>query len=603
MDRPLALELRGVTKRFGAHSSPTTPSTSSCAGRDPRAARRERGRQDDAHDDPLRARPSPTRARSPRRPADRDRLATATRSRSASGWCTSTSCSSRVMTVAENLVLGRRAAPRGPLLDTRRRGARARAVRAVRARGRPGRARRGPLGRPAAARGDPAGALPRRARADPRRADRRAHRRRRRRSCSASCAGSRPRAARSCFISHKLDEVLAVADRITVLRARPQGRHACRPTGPRRRARPADGRAATSLFRRRASGAAAPGEPRARARAAWWSRDDRGLPALRGVSLTVARRRDRRRSPASTATASASWSRRSRGLRRPAAGTVARGGRDVTGAGAARSARRGRRPHRRGPPPRAGSCSTSRSPRTSRCASTGRPPLARRGLLSRRRMRRRAGRCSRSTTCAAARPTTPAAALSGGNQQKVVVARELARRPARRCVAAQPTRGVDVGAIEFVHRRLVEQRDAGRAVLLVSLELDEIRALADRILVALRGPDRRRVPARRERERSSAWRWRAGRRDVSGPARARAGTVASSSPATCAAAACRRRSSPRSCVLRRRHRRRATGADPLSTYKAIFDGTGLNWFFPWVSGDDRVIAAGNLQQTLLLTAR
>jgi len=83
-------------------------------------------------------------------------------------------------------------------------------------------------------------------------------------------------------------------------------------------------------------------------------------------------------------------------------------------------------------------------------------------------------------------PQTRAAALSGGNQQKVVIAREVARNPAV-LLAAQPTRGLDVGAIEFVHRRLVEQRDAGKAVLLVSLELEEVLSLADRILVLYEG--------------------------------------------------------------------------------------------------------------------
>ena len=83
-------------------------------------------------------------------------------------------------------------------------------------------------------------------------------------------------------------------------------------------------------------------------------------------------------------------------------------------------------------------------------------------------------------------PKTRAAALSGGNQQKVVVAREVARDP-RVLIAAQPTRGLDVGAIEFVHRRLVDERDEGRAVLLVSLELDEILSLSDRILVIYEG--------------------------------------------------------------------------------------------------------------------
>jgi general nucleoside transport system ATP-binding protein len=83
-------------------------------------------------------------------------------------------------------------------------------------------------------------------------------------------------------------------------------------------------------------------------------------------------------------------------------------------------------------------------------------------------------------------PETLAVALSGGNQQKVIVAREVSRDPSV-LVAAQPTRGLDVGAIEFVHRRLIEERDEGRAILLVSFELDEILSLSDRILVLFEG--------------------------------------------------------------------------------------------------------------------
>jgi general nucleoside transport system ATP-binding protein len=81
---------------------------------------------------------------------------------------------------------------------------------------------------------------------------------------------------------------------------------------------------------------------------------------------------------------------------------------------------------------------------------------------------------------------TPAGGLSGGNQQKMVVARELGR-PLRLLVAAQPTRGLDVGATAFLHRQLIQKRDAGCAVLLVSAELDEILALSDRIAVIYRG--------------------------------------------------------------------------------------------------------------------
>lgn len=81
---------------------------------------------------------------------------------------------------------------------------------------------------------------------------------------------------------------------------------------------------------------------------------------------------------------------------------------------------------------------------------------------------------------------TPVGQLSGGNQQKVVLARELSRDLSL-LVAAQPTRGVDVGSIEFIHKRIIETRDAGVPVIVVSTELDEVAALADRIMVMYRG--------------------------------------------------------------------------------------------------------------------
>ena len=81
---------------------------------------------------------------------------------------------------------------------------------------------------------------------------------------------------------------------------------------------------------------------------------------------------------------------------------------------------------------------------------------------------------------------TPARALSGGNQQKAIIAREIDRNPDL-LIAAQPTRGLDVGAIEFIHKRLIEQRDQGKAVLLVSFELDEILNVSDRIAVIYEG--------------------------------------------------------------------------------------------------------------------
>ena len=80
----------------------------------------------------------------------------------------------------------------------------------------------------------------------------------------------------------------------------------------------------------------------------------------------------------------------------------------------------------------------------------------------------------------------PAKSLSGGNQQKLIVGREFELKP-KLLLVSQPTRGVDIGAIEFIHRKLISLRDAGSAVLLVSAELEEVTALADRLLVISEG--------------------------------------------------------------------------------------------------------------------
>ena len=83
-------------------------------------------------------------------------------------------------------------------------------------------------------------------------------------------------------------------------------------------------------------------------------------------------------------------------------------------------------------------------------------------------------------------PITIARSMSGGNQQKAIIAREIDYNP-ELLIAVQPTRGLDVGAIEFIHKQIVSARDNGKAVLLVSLELDEVMNLSDRILVMYEG--------------------------------------------------------------------------------------------------------------------
>ena len=221
-------------------------------------------------------------------------------------------------------------------------------------------------------------------------------------------------------------------------------------------------------------------------------------------------------------------------------------------------------------------------------------------------------------------PQTRAGGLSGGNQQKLVLAREIDRNP-RVLIAAQPTRGLDVGAIEFVHRRLVAERDEGRGILLVSLELEEILSLSDRILVIYEGeivgefdPTAIRGATRdsHDRRRPRAARLPRERRARQGPA-AHDETPEDPSglgPSVQASLA------ERYAIAQKAEGILApvltallaffvgglvvlvtTGKNPIATYQAIFDGSGLNWLFPWISGAERTTAALNFQQTLLIT--
>jgi len=129
------------------------------------------------------------------------------------------------------------------------------------------------------------------------------------------------------------------------------------------------------------------------------------------------------------------------------------------------------------------------------------PPWCRHHLLDRPEVDRH---CAELMDRFDVRPRTPgllSSHFSGGNQQKLVLARELARRP-KVLLVGQPTRGVDIGAIEFIHRELVKARDAGCAVLVVSVELDEILALADRVVVMFAGRVAGEMPVAEANERT-----------------------------------------------------------------------------------------------------
>jgi general nucleoside transport system ATP-binding protein len=283
------------------------------------------------------------------------------------------------------------------------------------------------------------------------------------------------------FISHKLNEVLEIADRITVLR---RGKKI--DTLPREGATEA-GLAKLMVGRevllRVDKPPATPAEPLLEVEDLQVL-DDRGLSAVKGVSLAV-------RAGEILGVAGIDGNGQTElidaitGLRRPQSGHVRIAGEDVTGATARRILDRGlshipEDRHLRG------LVLDFTLAENIALHDYSKEPYSEHGFLLVRRWLARARQLLQRFDVRGGRPETRASALSGGNQQKVVLAREIERDP-HVLVAAQPTRGLDVGAIEFVHRRLVEARDNGRAVLLVSLELDEILSLSDRILVIYEG--------------------------------------------------------------------------------------------------------------------
>jgi general nucleoside transport system ATP-binding protein len=283
------------------------------------------------------------------------------------------------------------------------------------------------------------------------------------------------------FITHKLNEVLEIADRITVLRR-----------GKKVETIPREGATEDSLARamvgrevlfRVEKTPANPGDVLLQVDGLQ-VRDDRGLEAVRGVSFDV-------RAGEIVGIAGVDGNGQSElidaltGLRSVAGGSITVHGDDLTRASArqALDAGIGHIPEDRH---RRGLVLDFNLAENLVLHDYGKEPFSRLGWINPRRWFRWAAGLLREFDVRGGGPTTRAGSLSGGNQQKVVVAREVSRDPSV-LIAAQPTRGLDVGAIEFVHRRLVEQRDAGKAVLLVSLELEEILSLSDRILVLYEG--------------------------------------------------------------------------------------------------------------------
>ena len=284
------------------------------------------------------------------------------------------------------------------------------------------------------------------------------------------------------FISHKLNEVLEISDRITVMRrGKVVGHLITKDTNEEEIATMMVGR---EVLLRVDKKPARPGEVVMRVENVT-ANSDRGVPALRGISFEL-------RQGEILGIAGVEGNGQSElmevlaGTRRASAGRVLLGDREIT----------------------------TYDARTERDAGVAFIPEDRRGtglvltfsiaensIFGRERsprfswnsivlrfdaIREWAGRLVKEFDIRTPSIDTAARNLSGGNQQKVIVAREMGSKP-KVLLASQPTRGVDIGAIEFIHRRLVQERDEATAVLLVSAELEEVRSLSDRIAVMYEG--------------------------------------------------------------------------------------------------------------------
>jgi general nucleoside transport system ATP-binding protein len=284
------------------------------------------------------------------------------------------------------------------------------------------------------------------------------------------------------FISHKLNEVLEIADRITVLR---RGRVI--DTVPREGATEA-GLARMMVGRdvllRVDKPPASPGEVALELRDVL-AHDDRGLEKVRGVSLQV-------RTGEIVGIAGVEGNGQTElvevitGLRRRSSGTILVSGKEVSSHASPRAMLETGVGHIPEDRHRYGLILDFTLAENAALHDYRYAPDSRFGWLRPKILVQRTTRLIKEFDVRGGNPQTKARSLSGGNQQKLVAAREVDRDP-KVLIAAQPTRGLDVGAIEYLHRRLVEERDQGRAILLISLELEEVLSLSDRILVMYEG--------------------------------------------------------------------------------------------------------------------
>jgi simple sugar transport system ATP-binding protein len=283
------------------------------------------------------------------------------------------------------------------------------------------------------------------------------------------------------FISHKLYEVLEIADRITVIRrGRVVGSRIPSQTNEEDLAELMVGREVQLVVDR---GTSHPGQPVLRVESLH-ARDDRGHETVRGVSFEV-------RAGEILGIAGVAGNGQEElveslsGLRRPTSGKVTLGGRDVTGAGPRRLQGAGMS-FVPGDRHRFGLVLSFPVEDNLVLTQYDRPPFARGILRNDRAIDEWADRAIAEYDIRTPSAMVTCGTLSGGNQQKTIIAREFSRQLSV-LVLDQPTRGLDVGSIEFIHRQVIARRDTGAAVLLVSAELDEVLELSDRIGVMYRG--------------------------------------------------------------------------------------------------------------------
>jgi general nucleoside transport system ATP-binding protein len=283
------------------------------------------------------------------------------------------------------------------------------------------------------------------------------------------------------FISHKLYEVLAIADRITVIRrGRVVGSRKPTETNEDELAELMVGREVELVVDR---GESHPGDVVLNV-SDLWARDDRGQDAVRGVSLDI-------RGGEILGIAGVAGNGQDElvevltGLRKPTRGQVTMAGKNITGH-SVRSIVEAGLAYVPGDRHRFGLVLSFPLDDNLVLTSYYRAPFANGFARDEDAVRAWAREAIQTYDIRTPSEVVPAASLSGGNQQKAVVAREFSR-DLKILLLDQPTRGLDVGSIEFIHRRIIEKRNEGAAVLLVSAELDEVLEISDRIGVMYRG--------------------------------------------------------------------------------------------------------------------